>query len=261
MPQQQTPNPTTAPSQKLLLSACLCLVASYSPLSIAASESTASITSGVANTVEANLFTPGQRVAGMGEIEDSNGQLDESQLTELAADGEVITAYIFADNYFELYINGVGIAKDPVPFTAFNSNVVQFKVKTPFTVAMLLVDWEENLGTGTERGRGSQQQPGDGGMVAVFHNAAGEIIGITDNSWKAQTFYTAPLTDTDCLSESNNQRLSDNCSTSAPKSLDSIQAAHWPRPENWIAVDFDDSYFRRRGERRAVYLEHQSHSR
>jgi hypothetical protein len=54
-------------------------------------------------------------------------------LTEIDPDGVIITVYIFADNYFELYVNGKAVAKDPVPFTPFNSSVVRFKAKYPMT--------------------------------------------------------------------------------------------------------------------------------
>lgn len=53
---------------------------------------------------------------------------------------EVITGYIFSDNYFELYVNGVLIGVDPIPFTPFNSCVVKFKVSRPYTIAVKLVD-------------------------------------------------------------------------------------------------------------------------
>jgi hypothetical protein len=68
--------------------------------------------------------------------------LNGTDIVTVDADGEVITAYIFADNYFEMYINGTAVGKDKVPFTQFNSSIVRFKVKRPFTIAMLLVDWE-----------------------------------------------------------------------------------------------------------------------
>jgi len=167
--------------------------------------------------------------------------LDDNDIIEIDANGEIITAYIFADNYFEMYINGTPVGKDPVPFTDFNSNIVRFKVIKPFTVAMLLVDWEENLGTGTESNQGSDYHPGDGGMVAVFKDSSGDIVGVTDSNWKAQTYYTAPIVDTSCLSESDNQRLSSSCATTAPSSLTSVYGAHWARPTNWMNESYNDS--------------------
>ena len=55
----------------------------------------------------------------------SLSDVDISGIEVIDAGGtEEFTAYIFADNYFELYINGQLIAVDPVPFTPFNANVV-----------------------------------------------------------------------------------------------------------------------------------------
>ena len=42
--------------------------------------------------------------------------------TVIDAGGDVITAYIFSDNYFEMYINGVLVGVDAIPFTPFNSS-------------------------------------------------------------------------------------------------------------------------------------------
>jgi hypothetical protein len=38
---------------------------------------------------------------------------------------------LVADNYFELYINGM-IGVDATPFTPFNSHMVRFRVKRPY---------------------------------------------------------------------------------------------------------------------------------
>ncbi len=116
-----------------------------------------------------------------------------------AGGNEVFTAYIFADNYFELYVNGTLIALDAVPLTPFNSNVLQFHAERPVTLAIMVVDWEENRGLGSEDNRGSAFHPGDGGFVAVFEDANGETAAITNDAWRAQTFYNAPLNDRACL--------------------------------------------------------------
>ena len=122
-------------------------------------------------------------------------------IVNIDATGELITAYIFADNYFEMYINGIPVGKDNVPYTQFNSNIVRFRVNRPFTIAMLLVDWEEILGIGTELSGGFTNHSGDGGMVAVFKDESNTTIAISNNSWKAQTFYTAPIVDLTCPTE------------------------------------------------------------
>ncbi|MFV8352647.1 T9SS type A sorting domain-containing protein [Flavobacterium sp. XS2P14] len=167
--------------------------------------------------------------------------LNGSDIVTIDASGEVITAYIFADNYFEMYINVIPVGKDKVPFTEFNSSIVRFKVNKPFTIAMLLVDWEERLGVGAETNGGFTYHAGDGGMVAVFKDASNTIIAKTDTSWKAQTFYTAPIMNLACASESGTSRLSTTCSTSDSNSGTAYYGLQWARSANWTTASFDDS--------------------
>ena len=167
--------------------------------------------------------------------------LNGSDIVTIDASGEVITAYIFADNYFEMYINVIPVGKDKVPFTEFNSSIVRFKVNKPFTIAMLLVDWEERLGVGAETNGGFTYHPGDGGMVAVFKDASNTIIAKTDTSWKAQTFYTAPIMNLSCATESGTSRLSTTCSTADSNSGTTYYGLHWARPANWTTASFNDS--------------------
>ena len=240
-----------------------------------------SISTGVAQTTVTNLYAAGSRISALGEINGSDGQTwivpadvnftdttfpvasnlynadtaghdygtESAALAALSADnivevdsaGDLITAYIFADNYFEMYVNGTVVGKDPIPFTEFNSNIVQFRANLPFDVSMLLVDWEENLGTGTELNGTTANHPGDGGMVAVFKDESGDIIGVTGSSWKAQTFYIAPITDTACVTVTGSIRDSSTCSTEAPSDLTATSAVHWALADNWMSPDFDDS--------------------
>lgn len=167
--------------------------------------------------------------------------LTDDDIVTINPDGEVITAYVFADNYFEMYINGVAVGKDAVPFTQFNSSIVRFKVNRPFTIAMLLVDWEENLGLGSELNGGFAYHPGDGGMVAVFKDSSDKTVAITNKSWKAQTFYTSPIIDLKCPEESGTTRLSNKCSTQDSNNGSTYYALHWKRPEDFMMPTFDDS--------------------
>ncbi len=237
---------------------------------------TGSVSQGVGKTTNINLFPSGIRVAALGTITSidniswtipaevnftntafptasdlynryitghSYPNTDEalaaltgtSDIITVDAIGEVYTAYIFADNYFEMYINGIPVAKDPVPFTDFNSNIVRFKAKKPFTIAVKCVDWEENLGIGTESGT----KIGDGGFVAVIKDDANNNVAVTKNTWKAQTYYTSPIADLACLTESGNSRLSSSCTTSSG-ALTSY-GVHWPIPTDWFTTNFDDS--------------------
>jgi hypothetical protein len=158
-------------------------------------------------------------------------------------DGEVVTGYIVADNYFELYVNGKLIAVDAIPFTPFNSVIVKFKAKRPYTYAFKLVDWEENLGLGTEFNGTSKSNwhQGDGGVIARFSDGT-----VTDSSWKAQSYYIAPLMSPDDVIEKGNLhdttklgRIHPNAPR--PTCEDKCYAVHYPMPENWAAAAFDDS--------------------
>ncbi|HBP90528.1 MAG TPA: hypothetical protein DD706_22900 [Nitrospiraceae bacterium] len=154
---------------------------------------------------------------------------------------ENFTVYIFADNYFEWYVNGRLLAVDAVPFTPFNSSVIRFKVDRPFSVAVLAVDWEEHLGLGSEKNRGWAYHPGDAGFVAVIKDERGKTVTITNGTWRAQTFYIAPLQDRACLVVQNQRRDSSACSTESVQDGRSFSAAHWPIPDTWFAPGFDDS--------------------
>lgn len=240
---------------------------------------TASVTTGLASTTTENLYSKGIRVAGLGSITATDGTtwtvpaevnysntnfptasdlynpdgntfenstaalaaFNPSNVIEIDAAGEVITAFIFADNYFELYINGVSVGKDAIPFTDFNSSIVKFKVLKPFSIAMKLVDWEERLGLGCEKNKLKKYHPGDGGLVAVFKDAAGNIVCKTDADWKAQTFYVAPVKDFSCVTENGTTRNSSTCNTSDVRNGAGYAALHWKVPADWMNKTFDDS--------------------
>ena len=234
-------------------------------------------TTGPASTKNPGLVAcgPGSRTSAVGEIADASGKvwtvpaatrfgsapmapdlfnecggtqlsglskLDLSNVPVMDAGGqEVFTAYIFADNHFELSVNGQLIAVDPVPFTPFNSNVVRFKANRPVTLAVMGVDWEENLGLGSERNRGRAYHPGDAGFVMQVRDAAGAVVAITDASWKAQTFYTSPLNTRGCLVIKGAVRDSTACSTQSVADGRAFSAAHWPIPDGWTAPQFVDA--------------------
>ncbi|CAK4834060.1 unnamed protein product [Aphanomyces euteiches] len=233
-----------------------------------------SFTQGLATTINPGLLQcKGGRVSALGEIKSDDGKtwivpsdvntkladasdmsngcnnvhaqsiadvnLDKVPLTVIDADGVEITAYIFADNYFELYVNGKAVAKDPVPFTPFNSSVVRFKAKYPITYAVKVVDWEENLGLGSEDNKGNKYHPGDAGIVISFSDGT-----VTDESWKAQNYYIAPLASkSDLVVEKKAGKMvrSTPNASNEPKCETKCYAAHFAIPMNWFAVSFDDS--------------------
>ncbi|NHN32466.1 hypothetical protein [Paenibacillus agricola] len=234
----------------------------------------ASFTQGVAKTTNPELFAcKGGRVTGLGEIKSEDGQtwvvpsnintklvnasdmsnpctkvehthvaaidLSKVPVVEIDPAGEIITGYIFADNYFELYVNGKAVAKDAVPFTPFNSHVVRFKASYPITYAFKVVDWEENLGLGTEDNKGNKYHPGDAGIVATFSDGT-----VTNESWKAQSFYIAPLmSKNDLVVEEKNGKMihSTPKASATPSCKTDCYAAHFAVPDRWYAVDFNDA--------------------
>ncbi|WP_228768466.1 hypothetical protein [Shewanella sp. TC10] len=233
-----------------------------------------SITQGPATTIVTNLFNcqdGRSRVAGIGEVTDAEGNVwtvpgsnqfttapkavdlyeqcagvtpknlaevnqDDVPVVTVDPQGEVITGYIFADNYFELYINGKLIAVDSVPFTPFNSSIVKFKVSKPYTIAVKVIDWEENLGLGSESNRGSAYHAGDGGFIASFSDGT-----VTNSDWQAQTFYTSPIYDLSCLSEKEGARLSADCAATGKENGQDAYAVHWKQADNWMSETFDST--------------------
>lgn len=169
---------------------------------------------------------------------------------EVDNDGEVITGYIVADNYYELYVNGMLVSVDNTPYTPFNSTIVKFRARRPYTLAFLGVDWDEHLGIGMElfplgpqsdRSGGNPWYPGDGGLIARFSDGT-----VTDSNWKAQSFYIAPLNSPDEVVE--NGMLHDTTplgriypAATKPDCQENCYAVHYPIPAGWQSATFDDS--------------------
>jgi hypothetical protein len=159
------------------------------------------------------------------------------QTVVIDKDGVEITGFIFADNYYELYVNGKIVARDPIGMTPFNSTVVRFRARYPMTYAIKGVDWE------TKHGLGMEYVPfnvGDGGFIAYFSDGNG-----THADWRAETFYIAPLDDPMCVRTTDGhdssycaQAVRPTCAQMNPVSC---KALHFPIPANWTAPSFNDS--------------------
>ena len=152
-------------------------------------------------------------------------------------DGVEITGFIFADNYYELSVNGRIVARDSLGMTPFNSTVVRFRARYPMTYAIKGIDWE------TKHGLGMEYQPfniGDGGFIAYFSDGNG-----THADWRAETFYIAPLDDPFCVRTAGgrdssfcSQAVRPVCAQNDPMKC---RALHYPVPDNWTAPGFNDS--------------------
>ena len=234
-----------------------------------------SVTQGLATTINTNLFPgcAGSRVTSVGTITSSDSKvwivpaqtnftsgpylpdlynqcsnvvppnlnavnLNSLPVTVIDNSGDTIIAYLFGDNYFELYINGVLVGVDPVPYTPFNSCIVKFKVSRPYTIAVKLVDWEENLGIGTENNNNNPYHAGDGGFIAKFSDGV-----VTDNTWLAQTYYIAPLGNpNDVIELSDSTRSTAGVSTS-PACNANCYGVHFNEPVGWNLPLFNDVHW------------------
>ena len=172
----------------------------------------------------------------------SEVDLNKVPIAEIDKDGEVVTGFMVADNYFEFYVNGKLIGVDAIPFTPFNSHVVRFRVKRPYTIAVLAQDWEDKLGVGMEVFQGNTWHSGDGGFVAKFSDGT-----VTNSSWKAQSFYIAPLQHPDDVVEYGNIHDTSHLGgrvhplAKLPTCRELCFAIYYPIPEGWMSWNFDDS--------------------
>jgi len=105
------------------------------------------------------------------------------------AQSREITAWLYADNYVELYVNGRLIVKDPIVFTPHNVVVTKFRATYPMTIAVLLKDFAHPK-TGLEY---NHTRIGDGGFVARFSNGV-----VTDGAWRCFLISRGPV-DRSCL--------------------------------------------------------------
>ena len=173
---------------------------------------------------------------------DNPNYLSQLKTVVIDPDGVEITGYIFADNYYELYVNGKFVARDGMGMTPFNSTVVRFRAKYPMTYAIKAVDWETHPGLGLEY---DQYNVGDGGFIARFSDGTG-----TGADWKAETFYIAPLGDPSCVKTTGGRdssacpaekRQGGNkapCGLADPKTC---KALHFRIPDNWTSPSFNDT--------------------
>jgi len=158
-------------------------------------------------------------------------------------------AEVWADNWFELYINGKKVGEDSVPITtekSFNSEKIKFSATYPLTIAVVAKDFTENA-SGLEYIGKPNQQIGDAGIILqVREVATNRVIAQTSRDWRVLTINTAPL-NPECVTSKN--------PTEECKSLDVKIPSHWTSPSykdsSWKfatefskeAVGVKDGYF------------------
>ena len=136
-----------------------------------------------------------------------------------------IDAQVWADNWFEFYVDGEVVMTDPVPVTterSFNAEVFSFQTELPAQFAVHIMDFKED-DSGYEYIGSRRQQMGDGGFLAEFRNSEGDLVAVTDSDWTCKVIHQAPL-DTSCARDTQ-----------------TCQANILPMPSGWASADFDDS--------------------
>ncbi len=128
-----------------------------------------------------------------------------------------VTGLVFADNTFELYVNGRKVASDPIAFTPFNAVKVSFRASYPMTFAFKASDYADPA-TGLEY---NNTKVGDGGLIAHFSNGL-----VTGGGWKAKTISHGPTDLPTCLADPTTCRV---LNTPEPSRwTTSSAAATWP---------------------------------
>jgi len=112
-----------------------------------------------------------------------------------ASHAETFTADVWADNWFELRVDGTQVAEDSVPITterSFNKESFMFEAERPFLLGLVAKDFKEN-DTGLEYIGTRRQQMGDGGVILQIKDASGGIVAVSDEVWQCSVIHTAPL--------------------------------------------------------------------
>lgn len=132
------------------------------------------------------------------------GKLKKPQMSD------TIKANVYADNWFMLYVNGELVAVDSIKFIPHNVISVDILPAYPMTIAVMAKD-NADPKTGMEY---ANTNIGDGGFILKFGDGT-----VTSADWKAKQFSRGPVD-----RDTKNPRVENT-----------------PIPDNWFAVDFDDS--------------------
>ncbi|MDO6585739.1 hypothetical protein Q4543_09415 [Salipiger sp. 1_MG-2023] len=125
-------------------------------------------------------------------------------LTASALSAETYSADVWADNWFEMRVNGAQVAEDSVPITterSFNAESFTFEAERPFTIGLVAKDFIEN-DTGLEYIGTRRQQMGDGGVILQITDAQGTPVALSNADWQCHVIHTAPL-DKSCENEAS----------------------------------------------------------
>lgn len=149
----------------------------------------------------------------------------------LPVSAETLSADVWADNWFEMRIDGTQVAEDSVSITterSFNAESFTFEAERPFVIGLVAKDFKEN-DTGLEYIGSNRQQMGDGGVILQIVDATGETVAVSDNGWQCLVIHSAPL-DKSCERSSNPVAGEWACTFETSE-----------EPAGWDTADFDAS--------------------
>lgn len=145
-----------------------------------------------------------------------------------------ITADVWADNWFALYLGEELLIEDSVSITterSFNAESFSFNADLPLQLNFIFKDFKEN-DSGLEYIGARNQQMGDGGFIAQFTDSnSGELIAASNSEWKCLVIHQAPL-DKSCEDSANPGPGEGTCTF---RTID--------EPQGWKEADFNDSYW------------------
>ncbi|MEY8120799.1 PEBP family protein [Falsihalocynthiibacter sp. BN13B15] len=158
-----------------------------------------------------------------------------------AATAETFSSDVWADNWFELRIDGTQVAQDSVPITterSFNAESFTFEAERPFVVGVVAKDFKEN-DTGLEYIGTGRQQMGDGGLILQIRDAAGKTVAASSAEWACEVIHTAPL-DKSCEASTNPVAGEGVCTFDTmdePADWDtaSFDTSNWPQADVYTA--------------------------
>ena len=123
---------------------------------------------------------------------------------------DTVKANIYADNWFEMYINGKLVAVDSIEFIPHNIISVDILPRYPMTIAVMAKDFADAQ-TGLEY---NNTRIGDGGLILKFGDGT-----VTSKAWKAKKVFWGPL----------------------DRDIENPKVRREPIPEGWYMPGFDDS--------------------
>jgi hypothetical protein len=155
-----------------------------------------------------------------------------------------IKGEVWADNWFAFYLGERLIIEDSTPITterSFNAEAFVFNAEYPLQLNFVAKDYKAD-DTGLEYIGRSNQQMGDGGLIAQFTDVATEAtVAVTDAGWRCLVIHDAPL-DHACEDEAKPVPGVGPCRFAAMAEPDGwrmpeFDAAEWPSAVEYAATE------------------------